>query len=105
MRAEPVADFLDLGHALLAALFDDVGCAVLTRQFLPRLVSAHRDDPVRPNLLRREHTEQTDCTVTNHGNDLARAGFGSYGTEPASAKHIRGGEEARDQVVGGHIRG
>ncbi len=43
--ADPAGHLLDPGHALLAALGDDVGGAELARQLLPALVPGHRDDP------------------------------------------------------------
>ena len=51
-----------------------------------------------PEVLSGQHGEQADCSVTHHGNGLAGAVLGSDGTEPASAEHVGGGEEARDQV-------
>src|SRR5688572_27936845 len=49
--AEPVRELLDPGHAMLAALFDNVGRAVLAREPLPGLVAAHRDDRSAPSCL------------------------------------------------------
>ena len=45
--AKPVGEFLDLGHALVAALCNDLSRAVLAGQLLPWLVAAHGDDPLR----------------------------------------------------------
>jgi hypothetical protein len=47
----PVGEVLDLGHAGVAALGDDVGGAVGQRQLLPGLVAAHGDDAFRAELL------------------------------------------------------
>jgi hypothetical protein len=77
---------------------DDVSRAELERELLSWLVAAHGDDPFRAEVLCTQHGEQADCTITDHGNGLPGAGFGSDGTEPASAEHVGGGEEARDQV-------
>src|SRR5438034_6447548 len=40
-----VGQLLDAFNALIAALGDDVGRAELAGEFLPRLVTAHRDNP------------------------------------------------------------
>src|SRR5712691_12704319 len=45
VRAEPAGELLDLRHALIAALGDDVGRAELAGELLAGLVPAHRDDP------------------------------------------------------------
>jgi hypothetical protein len=51
VRAEPVREFVDGGHAGVAALLDDVGRTVLASQALARFVAAHGDDPLRAELL------------------------------------------------------
>ena len=71
---------------------------------LPGLVPAHRDDPVRAELLGGQNGEQADRAVPDHGDGLARAGFGGDGAEPAGAENIGGGQEAGQQIVGGDIR-
>jgi hypothetical protein len=105
MRAEPVGQVLDARHPLGAALDDDVGGAELPGQLLPRLVAAHRDDPLGTELLRREDAEQADGTVADHPDGPARAGVRCDGGEPAGAQHIGGREQAGDQVVGGQAGG
>jgi hypothetical protein len=95
----------DLGHAVLAALFDDVGRAVLARQPLPGLVAAHGDDPLSAELLGGQHGEQSDRAVTHDGDRLARASLGWHGAEPAGAEHVGGREQARDQIVGRGVGG
>ena len=89
------------GDALLAALLDDVGRAELAGELLPGLVAGHGDDPLRAQLLRGEDREQADRAVTDHGDGLAGPGLGGDGAEPAGAEHVGGGQQARDQVVGG----
>ena len=98
--AEPVGELLDRRDALLAARFDDVGRAELASQSLARLVAAHGNDPLGAELLGRQHGEQADGAVTDHGHRLARAGLGRHRAEPAGAEHVGRGEEARDEVVG-----
>jgi hypothetical protein len=44
-RRRAVGQLLDPSHALVATLGDDVRGAVFEREFLPRLVAAHGDDP------------------------------------------------------------
>ena len=79
------------------------------RQLLARLVAAHRDDPLRAELLRGQHAEQPDRAVTDHRDGLAGSGLGGDGGEPAGAEHVGGGQEVRDQIgvrdVGGGDQG
>lgn len=60
---ESVGQIHDAGHALVTALGHDVGRAELARELLPRLVAAHRDDPLGTHLLGGEHAEQTGRTL------------------------------------------
>jgi hypothetical protein len=48
---------------------------------------------------------QANRAVTDHSDGLARPGVGGHGTEPPRAEHVGGREQARDQVVGGDVRG
>jgi hypothetical protein len=100
---KPPVRSLNPGDALLAAFGDDVGGAEVTGKPLAGLVTAHHDDPLGAELAGGEHPEQADGTVTDHGDRLARAGFGGDGGEPAGAEHVRRGEEAGDQIGGGHL--
>src|SRR3954449_6838067 len=45
MRAEPVGELLDRGEAFVAALLDDVGCAVELGEGLALAVTGRGDDP------------------------------------------------------------
>jgi hypothetical protein len=74
-------------------------------QGLPGLVPAHRDDPLGAEPAGCQHGEQADGAVTDDHDGLAGAGLGGDGAEPAGAEHVGGGEQARDQVVGGHPGG
>ena len=76
---------------------------------LPRLVTAHRDDPLSTHLFRGEHTETADRAVTDDRDRHARLDVGCVGGEPAGAHDVRERQQARDQVVrrnipGGHQR-
>ena len=82
---------------------DDVGRAELARELLPRLVTAHRDDPLRAHLLRREHAEQADRAVADDDDGRARLDVRRVGGEPAGAHHVGQREQARDQVVRRHV--
>ena len=62
---DSVGQFLDAGNALVAALGHDVGRAELAGELLPRLVAAHRDDPLGTHLLGGEHREEADGAVTD----------------------------------------
>ena len=57
MRTEPVGQFFDGRHAVVAAVGDDVGGTELQGQFLPRFVPAHRDDPFRAQLFGGQDSE------------------------------------------------
>ena len=59
---------------------------------------------LRAELLRSQHTEQTNRAVTNYGNRLTRSGLSGDGPKPASADHIGKRQKVRDQVVGGNVR-
>ena len=98
VRAEPAGELLDLRHALVAALLDDVGRAELAGERLPVGVTAHRDDPLGAELSCGEDAEQADGAVADDGDGLAGAGFGGDGGEPAGAEHVGCGEQRRDQV-------
>ena len=66
-------------------------------------MAAHRDDAFGTHLLRREHAEESDGTVT-HDNDR-RTGFHvrRNGGKPAGAHHVRQCEHAGDVVGIGHV--
>src|SRR5438094_6094243 len=56
VSTDSVGQLLGAGHAIVTALRHDGGCAKLGGQPLPRLVTAHRDDPLgAPSARRREH--------------------------------------------------
>jgi hypothetical protein len=98
VRAQPAGDFLDLRHALVAALLDDVGRAVEPGQGLPVGVPRHGDDPLRAELPGREDRHQADGAVTDDRDRLARAHLGCHGGEPAGAQHVGGGQQRGDQL-------
>ena len=74
-------------------------------ELLPWLVAAHRDDPFGAELFGGEHAEQSDRAIADHGDRLARPGVGGGGGEPAGPQHVGGGEQTRDQIVGGDVGG
>src|ERR1700733_5592455 len=98
----PASHLLDARDGFVAALGDDVGGAVLERQLLARLVPAHRDDPRRAELPRGEHGEQANRAITDDRDRLARPDVGGRRAEPPGAEHVRGGEQAGDQVGAWH---
>ena len=69
----------------------------------PRLVAAHRDDPLRPHLLGGEHAHEADRAVADDGDGRAFLHARRVGRIPAGAEHVRNGEIARDQVIGGQF--
>ncbi len=95
----------DAGHALGAPLGYDVGCAEFAGELLPRLMAAHRDDPLGTHLPCRQHSEQADRAVTDHRDGHAGLHVGSLGGEPAGAHDIGERQQARDEIVRGYIRG
>jgi hypothetical protein len=87
---------------VLAALGHDVGRAELAGQLLPRLVAAHRDDPLRTHLLGQQ-LQQADrppsltIATVMPGSTLAASAANQPG-----AKHIRDRHQARNKVVRRH---
>jgi hypothetical protein len=73
VRAEPVGERPDPGHAVVAALGDDVDRTVVDRELPPGLVPAHCDDAVRAEPFGRQHGEQTDSAVADDRDGLAGA--------------------------------
>src|SRR5262249_30947431 len=92
---------LDPGPAAVAALGDQVGPPEVQGQLLPGLVPAHRGDPIGAGLLGREYCEQAGRAVTDDRDRLAGGCLHGDRAEPAGAEHVRGGEQAQDEVVGG----
>ena len=86
--SEPVRELLDHGHAILAALLDDVRRAVVAGETLARFMAAHDDDPIRAELAGSEHCMQANRAITHHRHGLARTGPGRHGAEPAGAKNV-----------------
>src|SRR5215218_5439454 len=62
VRPQTAGELLDPCRALLAALAHDLGRAELPGEPLAGLVAAHRDDPLRTELICGEHREQADGT-------------------------------------------
>ena len=94
----PFVSSLILLDALVAALLDDVGRAELAGERLAVGVAAHRDDPLRSELLGREDPEQADGTVADDGDRLAGTGFSGDRGEPTGAEHVGCREQRRDEV-------
>src|SRR5215203_2620276 len=104
VRAEPVGELLDPCRALVAALGHDLGRAELPGEPLAGLVAAHRDDPLRAELIGGEHREQPHGAVADHRHRLAWSGLGSHGTKPAGAEHVGGRQQAGDHLLRRHPR-
>src|SRR6516165_10634583 len=98
VSSDSVRHVLDVGNALVAALGHNFGRPELAGELLPRLVTAHRDNPLSTDLPAREHTEETNRAVTDDHERHARLNVGCLGCEPARAHDLREGEQARDQV-------
>src|SRR6266550_626985 len=99
VNADALGQILDAGHPLVTALGHDVSRAKLTGDFLPCRVTAHYNNPLPAHLLRREHSKEADCAITDDDDRLARLDIGGDGGKPASAENIGCCQQARDQVV------
>ena len=69
--AAAVGEVADLLRSLGAALGDDVGGAELAAEVGARLVAAHQHDALGAELLGRQHGEQADRAVADHGDGAA----------------------------------
>src|SRR2546423_3373708 len=87
--ADTVRQLLDALDALVAALRHNVGRTKFARELLPRVVAAHRDDAFGTHLLRREHAEESDGTVTHDNNRRTGYHVRRIGGQPARAHHLR----------------
>ena len=87
--AHAARQFFDARHAFLATLGDYVGRTELSREFLPRFVSAHRNDPFRAHVLRGEHAQQSDGSVADDDGPRARLDVRRIPRVPAGAHHVR----------------
>src|SRR3954471_17844356 len=83
ISADTVRQLLDPLDTFVAALGDDVSGAELACKLLARLVTAHRDDPLRAHLLRREHAEESDRAVTHDDDRRAGLDVRGIGRKPA----------------------
>src|SRR5207247_6073855 len=83
--ANSIGQLIDAGPSFVTALGDDVGRAELAGEFLPRLVTAHGDDPLSTHLLRGKHTKEPDRAVTYDRDCHARLYVGCGGGKPAGA--------------------
>ena len=70
--AVAAGELADRGDALLAAGGDDVGGAELAAEVGAGLVAAHQDDLLGAEPLGREHGEQADGAVADHGDRACR---------------------------------
>ena len=70
--AVAAGELADLGDAVLAAGGDDVGGAELPTEVGARLVAAHEDDLLGAEPLGRQHRQQADGAVADHGDTGAR---------------------------------
>ena len=92
--AAAVGEVADRGDALLAALGDHVGGAVLAAEIGAGLVPAHEHDPLGAELPGRQHGQQADGAVADHG-DGAALGHSAAGCGvPAGAVDVGEGEQA-----------
>lgn len=92
------------GDAFIATRGNDVRRAEFEREILARLVPTHGDDAGGAHLLRRKHAHETDRAIANDHGRSARLHSCRIGGVPAGAKHVGCGEQARDQIVGRHVR-
>src|SRR5712691_11517898 len=76
VRTDSVGEFLDPGHTIITALVHNVSRAKLAGELLPRITTAHRDDPSCSHLTGGEHTKESHRTVTNDDDRGARLHIG-----------------------------
>src|SRR5262249_8846756 len=101
---DSIGKLLDSIDALVPTLGHNLGRAEFAGQFLPLLVTAHRDDALGTHLFRGKNSEQADCTVTNYSNSRARFHVRCIGGKPASTHNVREREQTRNQIVRRHSR-
>ena len=94
-RAAAVGEVADLGDPVGAALGDHVGGAELTAEVGPRLVAAHQHDALGAELLGRQHGEQADGAVADHGDGAAGLHAAADSGVPAGAVDVGEGQQAR----------
>src|SRR5689334_20339794 len=84
--ADAFRQLLDPSDALVLAFAHDVGRSEVERELLTRLVSAHRDDPLRAHLCGREDGKDTYRTVTDDDDRFAGFYVRGIGREPTGAE-------------------
>ena len=77
----------------LAALGDHVGGAELAAEVGAGLVPAHQHDPLGAELPGRQHGQQADGAVADHGDGAALGHAASDGGVPAGAVDVGQGEQ------------
>ncbi|GAA2568447.1 hypothetical protein GCM10010398_67780 [Streptomyces fimbriatus] len=102
---DAAGQLLDPGHALLAALGDDVGGAEREGEPLAGRVAGHGDDPLRAHLLRGDHAAQADRAVADHHRGGAGLHLGRVGGSPAGAHHVGDRQQTRPELLAGHLVG
>src|SRR5205807_9917251 len=65
IRADAFRELLHARYAFLSALGDDVGRTKFACELLSRFVTTHGDDALSTHVLRRQHTEKADGTITD----------------------------------------
>ena len=88
MDAEAVGELAHALGRLFAAFAHDGCCAELTRELDPVGVTAHDDDLLGAEALRRDHAAQADGAVPDDGHGLAGADPGGDGRVMARPHHI-----------------
>src|SRR2546425_174340 len=99
VRTNSVGKLLYPVHTLITALRHDVSRAKLAGELLPRIATAHRDDPSCSHLTGGEHTKESHRAVTNDDDRVARLHIGCVRREPTGAHNIGEREETRNHVV------
>jgi len=101
--ADAAGHVLNARHTVIATLSDDVGGAEVAGQLLPWLVAAHGDDPLGAQPGGGQHTEQADCTIADNCDGHTGLHVRGDGGEPAGAHHVRRGQQARNELLGGRL--
>lgn len=95
-------EVFDARDSVCAALGHDVRGAILARELLAGCVPAHGNDSLGPVRFCRQDGEQAH-SIADDGHGFPRLYVGSFSREPTGSEHVRGGQEARYELVRRHL--
>ena len=98
-RAAAVGEVPDPVDPVGPALGHHVGGSERPAEVGPRLVAAHQHDAVGAELPGREHGEEADGPVADHGDGAARGDATTSGCVPAGAVDVGEGQQRGEQAL------